>query len=525
MFYVVGSGPSGVACAYALLTQGCSVTMLDAGLTLEPDRREKLQRLREIDPTSWKGPDAAFLRKGVEVGLDGIPVKLSYGSGFPYRKVATAMLVTQTASNLRSSYALGGFSNVWGSAVMPYEAEDIRDWPITVERLAPHYTAVFEFMPLAAKEDNLTYRFPLYARSFEALEASRQAKALLQDLESHRDALREIGIEFGNSRLAVWARKNANNCAYCGLCLYGCPYELIYSSGMTVQELARLPNFQYVPGIHVQRIEETSKGVRIVSVPASEGQEQTFVGERAYVACGVLQTAILLLRSLGLYDTPISVLDSQYFLLPMLRFEGTSGAQSEALHTLAQVFLEIDDPALSPYTIHLQAYTYNDLFELPLRSALGRMANAFLPESLVSRLMLFQGLLHSSHSAKMQVVLKRSLSGNETVEITGKHTGETGRVLRALVRKLFSARRMLRAVPLATLARIAPPGRGNHTGGSFPMQSDPSALETDVFGRVHGLNRVHVVDASVFPSIPATTITLTAMANAHRIGSELALYS
>ena len=56
------------------------------------------------------------------------------------------------------------------------------------------------------------------------------------------------------------------------------------------------------------------------------------------------------------------------------------------------------------------------------------------------------------------------------------------------------------------------------------MRSDPGPLETDVFGRVQGWKRIHVVDASVFPSIPATTITLTAMANAHRIGSELGLY-
>lgn len=527
MFYVIGSGPSGVACAYALLHQGCDVTMLDAGLTLEPDRAEKLRHLKDAGPSSWTGPHATFLRDGMQAGLSGVPVKLAYGSSFPYRAAAGATQVKQTAANLRSSYALGGFSNVWGSAVMPYHAEDIRDWPISVERLAPHYTAVFDFMPLAAKVDNLASRFPLYARSFESLETSQQAKALLRDLERHRDALSQIGMEFGNARLAVWARKNGYPCAYCALCLHGCPYELIYSSGKTIPELAQFPRFRYLPGVNVQRVEETSTGVRIVSVPsvqASGGAEQTFAGERVYLACGVLQTTVLLLRSLQLYETVISVLDSQYFLLPMLRFQGTSGIRQEALHTLAQVFLEINDPKLSPYTIHLQAYTYNDLFELPLRSALGPLAKAFSAESLVSRLMLFQGLLHSTHSAQIQIQLKRSPSGKEMVEVTGKHTAETDRILRALIRKLFAARRMLIAMPLIPLARIAPPGRGDHTGGSFPMRRDPGRLETDVFGRVQGLKRVHVVDASVFPSIPATTITLTAMANAHRIGSELGLY-
>jgi choline dehydrogenase-like flavoprotein len=525
MFYVIGSGPSGVACAAALLRQGCDVTMLDVGLTLEPDRAEELRRLKDAGPSSWIGPRAEFLRGGMTAGLSGVPVKLAYGSSFPYRAVAGAIPLKQTGVNLRSSNALGGFSNVWGSAVMPYHADDIRDWPISVERLAPHYTAVFDFMPLAAKEDTLARRFPLYARSFESLETSQQAKALLRDLERHRDALKQIGMEFGNSRLAVWARHNSNACAHCALCLYGCPYELIYSSGMTVPELARFPKFRYLRGFRVQRVEETSIGVRVVSVPVSGGAEQTFVAERVYLACGVLQTTVLLLRSLKLYETPISVLDSQYFLLPMLRFKGTRGIRQEALHTLAQVFLEIDDPALSPYTIHLQAYTYNDLFELPLRSALGPFAKALSAESFVSRLMLFQGLLHSAHSAQMKIELKRSPSGTEMVEVTGQQTAETRRVFRALVKKLFAARRMLGAVPLPPVARIALPGRGDHTGGSFPMRSDPGPLETDVFGRVQGLKNVHVVDASVFPSIPATTITLTAMANAHRIGSELGLYA
>jgi hypothetical protein len=276
-------------------------------------------------------------------------------------------------------------------------------------------------------------------------------------------------MEFGNARLAVWARKDSYPCAYCALCLHGCPYELIYSSGMTIPELAQFPTFRYLPGLNVQRVEETSTGVRIFSVPSvqvSGGAEQTFAGERVYLACGVLQTTVLLLRSLQLYETLISVLDSQYFLLPMFRFQGTSGIRQEALHTLAQVFLEIDDPKLSPYTIHLQAYTYNDLFELPLRSALGLLAKAFSAESLASRLMLFQGLLHSAHSTQMQVQLKRSPSGKEVVEVTGKHTAETTRILRALIRKLFAARRMLRAMPLVPLARIAPPGRGDHTGHS-----------------------------------------------------------
>ena len=74
--------------------------------------------------------------------------------------------------------------------------------------------------------------------------------------------------------------------------------------------------------------------------------------------------------------------------------------------------------------------------------------------------------------------------------------------------------------PAGPNGAMGPPGRGFHTGGSCPMRLAPHEFESDVLGRPYGCERVHIVDASVFPSITASTITLTAMANAHRIAAE-----
>ena len=41
---------------------------------------------------------------------------------------------------------------------------------------------------------------------------------------------------------------------------------------------------------------------------------------------------------------------------------------------------------------------------------------------------------------------------------------------------------------------------------------------TDHLGRLYGFKNIHIVDASVFPSIPSATITYSIMANAYRIG-------
>jgi hypothetical protein len=72
------------------------------------------------------------------------------------------------------------------------------------------------------------------------------------------------------------------------------------------------------------------------------------------------------------------------------------------------------------------------------------------------------------------------------------------------------------------MLRLAAGGKSYHFGGSFPHTKNgiSAMFGTDRLGRVRSWQRIHVVDASVFPNIPAMTFTLTIMANAHRIASE-----
>jgi choline dehydrogenase-like flavoprotein len=71
------------------------------------------------------------------------------------------------------------------------------------------------------------------------------------------------------------------------------------------------------------------------------------------------------------------------------------------------------------------------------------------------------------------------------------------------------------------MMRLAAGGKSYHGGGSFPHSAARSAdMTSDRLGRVAPWQRVHMIDASVFPNIPAMTFTLTIMANAHRIACE-----
>src|SRR5437667_11807750 len=83
--YIIGSGPTGVAAAKALLDAGRSVTMLDAGLSLEEASQHALTQTMSMPASEWDQKTLASFKRGSEATAEGILLKLAYGSDFPYR--------------------------------------------------------------------------------------------------------------------------------------------------------------------------------------------------------------------------------------------------------------------------------------------------------------------------------------------------------------------------------------------------------------------------------------------------------
>jgi choline dehydrogenase-like flavoprotein len=526
MDYVIGSGPSGVACAVALLRRGRQVTMLDAGGELEEERQRQVEQLRGMDPAQWRSPAIDFMTAGMSADRKGVGVKRVFGSDYPYRDAERFMPLEKVGVDTRSSLAVGGFSAVWGAAILPFRQEDMAGWPIGVADLAPHYQAILSFMDASGVEDDLAEWFPLYTDARETFDRSRQADALFRDLERNREALKRAGIRFGSARLAARPRAKGGRpgCVYCGLCLYGCPYGLIYSTTETFQYLASFPNFHRISGVIVEQLQEgSSQTVSIIGRGRQTGAPVEFQADRVFLAAGVLVSTRILLESMKAYDRQVTLKNSQYFLLPILRYANVRGVSEERLHTLAQAFIEIHDPSVSRNTVHLQVYTYNDLYVSALKKTFAWTAPLLRPAlgSILGRMLTVQGYLHSDCSPEIGVTLARGPEGSNLLrlEVQPEKVAEADAVLRRVLRKLSDNSRSLRARPVGRLLIKPAAGHGFHVGGTFPMRTHPAGFESDMLGRPAGFSRVHLVDSSVLPTIPATTITFSVMANAHRIGS------
>jgi choline dehydrogenase-like flavoprotein len=509
---VIGSGTSGAACAMALLDAGRTVHMIDAGIALEPERAEALAVARKNGRLT---PETAPWVREQDTKAK-IPRKLLYGSDFPFREAPEGIRLDSQGVGAEPTFALGGFSNVWGASALPFSAHDTADWPVSEAEMAPHYEACANVLNIAREQDDLAEWLPTYGRSAGQLRASNQAKMLLGNLEKNRDALKAAGVRFGRARVAA-KTPETGGCTYCGLCLHGCPDKLIYNATETIAALRKHPRFSYQADVVVETLSETDDGARIHAKDRLTGAAMEFSARKVFVAAGAMTTTGMLLRSSGSYDKTLRLKDSQYFLLPLALFSGVRNVRSEELHTMAQIFLEMRDPEISPYTVHLQVYTYNDVLARTVRNRLGPMLEPAARWG-DAHFVLVQGYLHSDHSGGIEMTLKRD-GNSDRLEARGAINPETRRKIGAITAKLMGMATKIGAVPLAPLMEISQPGRGFHHGGSMPMSATPGAFDTDTLGRPFGWKRIHAVDATVLPSIPATTITYPVMANAHRIGS------
>jgi len=527
MHYVIGSGPAAMAGAHALLEQGCQVTMLDAGLQLGAERGRWVQSLAHQPPEQWDPDIVSRLKGHVKPTSTGLPEKQLFASDYPYRETDETLGLKREGTGLRPSFAQGGLSTVWGAAMLPSLPQDLDGWPISSGDLKPHYAAAVRLTGLSGAADGLAELFPLHAERPGDLQPSKQAATLLSRLDKHQVRLRAAGLYHGRSRMAIRAPDpdGTGGCVYCGFCMYGCPYGYIYNSASHLPRLQRQPGFHYQPDVIVTQVSEDADGVRVSGRHRLTHEPLEFAGSRVFLAAGVVSTTNILLRSLGAYDHPVPILDSQYFLLPALLRKHVGNVRAEQLHALSQVFLELLDPAISPHAVHMQIYSYNDLIGQVIRGKFGPFARPleFLIKEMEGRLMLVQGFIHSHHSSHITATLSREASGGrETFTLKPQHNPEGARIARKVVRKIWRHSRALGLLPLSPVLHVAQPGRSFHSGGSFPMSAKPKGFQSDRLGRPAGFNRVHAVDATVFPSVPGTTITLTVMANAHRIATESA---
>jgi ferredoxin len=521
---VIGSGAAAAGAALALShRENLKITVIDIGLQLESDREQLIQALASSSPDEWDEQAIELISKQPVGSRDsGVPEKRIFGSDYPFRNVGQlGGLTTANGANASLiSSAYGGFSNVWGSQVMPFTAAAFESWPVDAATMRRHYEAVLHQIPFAGEEDDLAAMFPLMRPAAPLPSMSPRSLKVLKAYEKHRRRVNGHGITIGKARLAF----DSGECIRCGMCMTGCPYGLIYSAAQTFDALRRTGRVTFYGGFLALKITEEDGQVAVIAREIASGRMLRFEADRAYIACGAIGTTRLVANSLGLFDVDLPMLESRQFVLPLLSLQATEDPRNKRDFTLNQ-FNMIVAPGGGPVDIStLHVYTFNPAFVNGLPSVLRARPAERLQAHLLRRLTVALGYLPSWNSARLRVHIGPLSDHLEPpgfrISSEAPPSGQS-QMLRAVMLRLVQSARMLDLYPLIPMLRLSAAGKSYHWGGSFPHTSDRATIfSSDRLGRVGSWERIHLVDASVFPTVPAMTFGLTVMANAHRIASE-----
>jgi ferredoxin len=386
--------------------------------------------------------------------------------------------------------------------------------------MRPHYEAVLREIPYAAETDDLADLYPLLADADPLPVLSERSRRVLEAYERHRKEILAKGITVGKARLAF----HAANCVRCNLCMTGCPYRLIYSAAQTLDALEKSGVLSRHSGLIALKVSEQENSASVIARELHSGRRRELEVDRIFVACGALGTVRLVAESLNLYNRDLHVFESQQFVMPAFSMRAVADPRYAEDFTLNQFNMSISTNRDPSDAAQLHFYTFNrafiDALPAPLRTR--RMEN--LRTHVLRRLCVALGYLPSWRSPSL---IARVQPGRDELSLPKMHitAGPAPRghneMVRALVLRLLRAAPLLDLYPIVPMMRVAPGGKSYHWGGTFPHSASPEMLTaSDRLGRVGSWKRVHLIDASVFPTIPAMTFTLTIMANAHRIASE-----
>lgn len=503
-YIIIGSGPSAISCAHALIEKGIKPLLIDYG-DLPPKDHQFItneNRRSLLGAKDFKWTDS-------EENEDIVKESSNFKEQYFYKSSSSLVKSTEN-SVLNISLAKGGLSNLWGGACLPVDKDDIDSWPIGDKDLEPYYKKVAGFMKISGEKDSFqgdfnpkctsTYRYPLRG----------QVKHFLEHLDKGRDLFSKVGVRYGRSHLAIDPSIDHKDPEY--------NYGPIFNGSNEINRLVEANKIDYLPGIKIQSFSEEEGKVNVSGIRTSNNRTEVFKGKKVFIATGPVSTALIVMNSTKQSNIKIKLKTNQNVFLPFLTFRRFKKALID--NDLAQAFIEIKNKNTSDRNIHVQVYEYGDYILEPIKRIFGDYTKylKYLFAPIFERIIVFQVMLHSDFSDEVYI---QKCDESSRVISQGISSKVPRNKFKNMIKFINSKARLFGGFTSKLIMFVDPPGASNHLGCSFPMSLNPKGIESDTLGRINSCENVHIVDSSILPSLPAPTITYTIMANAYRIAETV----
>lgn len=525
---VVGSGPSAVHAAYPIVESGMSVVMLDVGhrdLTYEPLIPSRpFSEIRRTDPLQHR----YFLGDRFE----GVPLT-PLGAGpqmTPPRKYVlqgTHWLSPILSHSFQAleSLACGGLGCAWGAVSFPFLNNELVKAGLPPEEMSRQYDIVARRIGISGCKDDLEQLRGVCTPLLPPLEIDQKAKTILSCYERRREAFQRAGLYVGRPIMAVLTQplngREANR--YNDMDFWSNVGRSIYWPVSTLHDLESRKNFSYRSSYLVETFAEVGESVAVCARFLETGRKEVFTGHRLVLAAGALGTGRIVLRSLAQYNVPVPITCNMHVYIPCLHHSSLGRAPDERCHSLAQLTIIYDPTRDREHLVQAQSYSYRSLllFRLLKELPLPFPESIRIMRTLSSSMVVFVIQFEDYQNVNSHCVLRHDRDRNEDyLQIDYEVSKEAQYSAEKAIKVLRRSMRHLGCLPFRTVE----PGHGSsvHYGSLLPFSLEEKPLTTEPSGRLRGTDRVYVADGAAFTYLPAKGVTMTLMANANRVGQNVA---
>ena len=511
---IIGTGAGGGTLAHRLASSGKRVLILERGGYL-PRERDNWESTAVFVKGKYLAPEVWYDQHGKEFQPE-------------------------------VNYYVGGNTKFYGAALFRLRPEDFGElrhhggvspaWPIRYEDLEPYYTQAEHLYLVHSQHGEDPGEGPVSAQyAYPPVQHEPRIQQLSDDLE--RQGLHPFHLPIGVN-LTQDEHGNATEDSVCIRCnrVDGFPCLVRGKSDsqvICVDPALKYENVSMVTGANVQRLETDPTGRSVTNV-VTELEDGTTTGFRAdivVVACGAVNSAALLLRSAndrhprGLANSS-DVVGRHYMrhnnLALMAVSKEPNPTQFQKTLALNDWYLGSDDWDYPLGGVQMLGKSDDE----QIRGEAPRWAGKVSPD------MPFEVLAHHAVDFWLcgedlpQPENRVTLDGEGDIHLALDEKNNMEGVKR-LQHKLQGMLGHLGLHPQHLLPHSLylhkgmPIGATAHQAGTVRFGDDPASSALDVNCKAHDLDNLYVVDTSFFPSIGAVNPSLTAIANALRVGDHI----
>jgi choline dehydrogenase-like flavoprotein len=512
---IIGTGAGGGTLAHRLAPTGKRILLLERGGYL-PRERENWDSHAVFVRGRYRAPEFWYDRHGHE---------------FPPEV----------------NYYVGGNTKFYGAALFRLRPEDFTEirhhgglspaWPLRYDDLEPYYSQAEDLYRVHGHHGDDPTEGPTSAQyRLPVVQHEPRIQQLSDDMEKqglHPFHL-PIGVDLVQDQHGAATR--GSTCIRCDR-VDGFPCLLNAKSDaqvICVDPALQHPNVELLTNAQVQRLETDASGhtVEGVVTTVADGSTVTFRAAVVVVSCGAVNSAVLLLRSASDAHPRGLANGSDMVGRNYMRHNNVAvmAVSREPNPTRFQKTLAMNDWYLGSddwdYPLGgIQMLGKSDAEQV--RSGAPRWAGKVSPETSFDVVAQHAVDFWLCGEDLPQPDNRVTLGPDDSIHLSidEKNNVEGVRRLRHKLQGMLGDLGMQRERLLdhsIYLHKGMPIGATAHQAGTVRFGTDPQTSALDVDCKAHEVDNLYVVDTSFFPSIGAVNPSLTAIANALRVGDHLA---